>query len=277
MISAQRFVATDLDGTLFSSKHACSAANLAALRMLGERGVIRVIATGRSIYSAKKVLPPDMPIDYLVFSSGAGVMEWPTQQMLRAAHLSAENIRQTAQVFIEHQVDFMVHAPIPDNHYFWYHATQRENPDFLRRLNWYREMARPFDDSVWGLERACQFVAIEPAASGLAMYERVRPHLEPLTVIRATSPFDGESFWLEIFPNGVSKAAACEWIAQRHQINQRATLAIGNDYNDLALLAWGGTSYVVANAPPDLHAMYPAVASNDADGFSEAINLWIRY
>ena len=277
MIPAQRLVATDLDGTLFSSKQTCSAANLAALRMLGECGVIRIIATGRSIYSARKVLPLDMPIDYLVFSSGAGVMEWPTQQMLRVAHLSAEDIRRTAQVLIEHQVDFMVHAPIPDNHHFWYHATNRENPDFLRRLNWYREVAAPFDDSVWNLERACQFVAIEPAASGLAMYERVRPHLEPLAVIRATSPFDGESLWLEIFPSGVSKATACEWIAQRHQINQRATLAIGNDYNDLALLAWGGTSYVVANAPPDLHAMYPAVASNDADGFSEAINLWIRY
>lgn len=277
MIPAQRFVATDLDGTLFSSNHTCSAANLATLRMLGERGVIRVIATGRSIYSARKVLPLDMPIDYLVFSSGAGIMEWPTQQMLRVAHLSAEDIRQAAQVFIEHQVDFMIHAPIPDNHHFWYYATNRENPDFLRRIAWYREVARPFDDSVWTLERACQFVAIEPAASGLAMHDRVRPQLEPLTVIRATSPFDGESFWLEIFPNGVSKATACEWIAQRHQIRQTNTLAIGNDYNDLALLAWGGTSYVVANAPTDLRAMYPAVASNDADGFSDAINLWINH
>ncbi len=277
MIPAQRLVATDLDGTLFSSAHVCSPANLAMLHTLGEHGVIRVIATGRSIYSARKVLPPDMPIDYLVFSSGAGILEWPTQHMLRIAHLSAEDIRQTAQVFIEHDVDFMVHAPIPENHRFWYRMTGKENPDFQRRLDWYRDVAAPFDDSVWALRQACQFVAIEPAASGLAMYARVKSQLEPLSVIRATSPFDGESFWLEIFPNGVSKATACDWIAQQHQIHQSATLAVGNDYNDSALLAWGGTSYVVANAPAELHAMYAVVASNDADGFSEAINLWIKH
>ncbi len=272
---APRLVVTDLDGTLFNSRHQCSPANLATLRELGRRGVIRVIATGRSPYSAHHVLPPDFPIDYLVFSSGAGILAWPSQRLLLAHHLVAPDIQHAIQVFLAHDADFMLHEPIPDNHRFWYRASGRANPDFQRRREWYRDFAAPFDASAAAPERASQFVAIEPAASGLAFYERVAPLLAPLTVVRATSPFDGESFWMEIFPPHVSKADASAWIAARHQIPQAASLAVGNDYNDCALLEWGGVSVVVANAPAELKALYPSVASNDADGFSDAVKSWM--
>jgi len=45
---------------------------------------------------------------------------------------------------------------------------------------------------------------------------------------------------------------------------------VGNDYNDLDLLEWAGKSYVVENAPTDLKARFPAVASNNHGGVAEA-------
>ena len=41
---------TDLDGTLLRSDRTFAADDLAALRRLGECGVVRVVATGRSLF-----------------------------------------------------------------------------------------------------------------------------------------------------------------------------------------------------------------------------------
>ena len=95
-------------------------------------------------------------------------------------------------------------------------------------------------------------------------------------MILATSPLDGESRWLEVFPGEVSKAAAGCWLQGQHDIDLRHCMVIGNDYNDEAMLEWGVSPYVVANAPPALTARYPVVASNDDGGFADAVFDWLR-
>ena len=65
-------VITDLDGTLLNSGRIVSPENRRALERLGELGVVRVIATGRSLFSFNKVIERDFPVDYLLFSSGGG-------------------------------------------------------------------------------------------------------------------------------------------------------------------------------------------------------------
>jgi hydroxymethylpyrimidine pyrophosphatase-like HAD family hydrolase len=95
-------------------------------------------------------------------------------------------------------------------------------------------------------------------------------------VIRTTSPLDGASRWIEIFPLSVSKARGAEWVVRRHGIRDQDVLAVGNDYNDLDLLDWAAASYLVKNAPQPLHDLFPTVPSNDASGFSEAVSRWQR-
>jgi hydroxymethylpyrimidine pyrophosphatase-like HAD family hydrolase len=58
--------------------------------------------------------------------------------------------------------------------------------------------------------------------------------------------------------------------ASRHR-----ALSVGNDFNDLDLLAWAQTRFVVANAPPELTQRFPVVSSNNDDGVAEAIALWL--
>ena len=90
-------------------------------------------------------------------------------------------------------------------------------------------------------------------------------------VLRSTSPLDGASTWIEIFPLGVNKAAAAAWLWQRGSAPPLSSMAIGNDYNDLALLDWADASFVVGNAPAELRARYATVSSNEDAGFSEAV------
>ena len=73
-----KMVVTDLDGTLLNPQHQISDKDLQSLKLLGDKNIYRVIATGRSPYSLNKVLPADFPIDYLIFSSGSGIINWNT-------------------------------------------------------------------------------------------------------------------------------------------------------------------------------------------------------
>ena len=91
-----------------------------------------------------------------------------------------------------------------------------------------------------------------------------------LTVL-TTSPLDHRSRWIEIFPPAASKSLAAEWLRTRHGVDHDEVVAVGNDYNDRDLLEWARHAYVVANAAPSLRARYAVVASNDDEGFAEAM------
>jgi len=273
MTLADAMVVTDLDGTLLDSVGQLSAANRATLEALGARGVVRVVATGRNLYSALGTLPADMPIDYLVFASGAGTMEWPSRELLDARHLDEVQALAAARHMVTLGLDFMLHAGVPDNHRFWYHRTRADNADFDRRLGRYPDHAEPWPEEL-PAGPFSQLLAVQAPGCRVTRDE-LRAALSPLNVIRATSPLDHQSCWLEVFADGVSKAAGAAAVLERHRVGHARVLAIGNDFNDEELLAWAARPVVVANAPGELLDRYARVASNDDDGFTEAVADWL--
>jgi hypothetical protein len=261
---------TDLDGTLLRSDRTFAAADLEALRRLGECGVVRVLATGRSLFSFEKVRTHDLPLDYLVFSTGAGLAELPSGRIVRAQSLDPAQVRHACEVLRARGLDFMVQRPIPETHAFGFHASGRPNPDFDRRIALYERFAFPLDGDAAGFGPATQLVAILPPEGSPETLPEVRRLLPELTVIRTTSPLDHRSTWIEIFPASVSKGRTTAWLADRLGIPQARTVSVGNDYNDLDLLDWSATRFVTANAPADLRQRYPVVASHDEAGVSQA-------
>lgn len=262
-------VVTDLDGTLLNARQQVSRADWTTLKRLKKTGVVRVIATGRSLYSLRKVIPDDFPVDYVIFSSGLGLIDWPNQRVLFACSLAAAEVSKTVQILLNRQLDFMLHPPVPDNHYFRYYANGRENPDFWDRIQLYETYASPLDPVADHYVAASQIIAIHP--DGDALVEAIREELIPLNVVQTTSPLDHRSCWIEIFPPEVSKSATSARLADHLHINATEVLGIGNDYNDLDLLQWCGRSFVVANAPEYLSALFETAASYENSGFSDAV------
>ena len=273
----RRIVVTDLDGTLLNSSGEVSAGNIRALRELGREGVIRVVATGRSAHSAGRAVPRDLPVDFIVFSSGLNVVETATGRVVEEAGLSAPLTRIAGEFLQERGLDFMVHDPLPENHRFRYFRNRGEgsNPDFDRRIARYAEFAvadtepdRPVESS--------QLLAVCPRESGQAEYEAVREGLGGHHVVRTTSPMDHQSVWIEVFPYGVNKGSAVGRIMEYLGTAREGwrCLAVGNDYNDLELLRSADLPRVVGNAPEELRALYPEVGHHDRDGFAEAVREW---
>jgi hydroxymethylpyrimidine pyrophosphatase-like HAD family hydrolase len=261
-------VVTDLDGTLTRADHTVTPRNRQTLHRLGRHGIVRTIATGRSLHAARLVLDPEFPIDFLICSTGAGILDWHTQTLLWHRTLTADEVVTGAQRLHALGLDFMVHHPLPHSHRFSFHRTKKPDPDFERRLRLYDGHCEPIS-SFANLGPACQFLAIAPP--GDPRLDIVRREMPRQTVIRTTSPLDGASTWIEVFPAGVSKSTAAAWLCAHRQISPTTVLGIGNDFNDLDLLAWARYSFVVANAPPALRHDFPVTADTHDDGFSRAV------
>jgi hydroxymethylpyrimidine pyrophosphatase-like HAD family hydrolase len=258
-----RMLICDLDGTLLLRGAPFEASDVEALHAVGARGVVRVIATGRALATARKVIPAGFPIDYLVFSSGAGILDWGSQALLVSHTLQPEEAELAVGAFLAHELDFMIHAPIPEQHVFQFHRTGKPNADFDRRLARYAAHGRVFEHHA-ARSPASQLLAVCPRGDPEEPFETLKRELPGLSVIRATSPLDGRSMWIEAFAPGVSKSQASAWIAQAKGVARADTWAIGNDYNDWDLLSWAGRAAVVQDAPAAMRAEFTSVSSLSA-------------
>ena len=257
---------TDLDGTLARNDGSISPASLANLEALGERGVVRVVATGRSPFVARRVLRADFPIDYLVVSTGAGIYYWPKQELLKFSRLDSLLVEEIQTALIRHSLSFFLHAPVPRNHHFHFYESEKVPKDFHSRRTRYQAYGAPL---VAKVGEASQFLVVCEDEAEIEIFASLETQFPSCCIHRATSPIDGKSIWIEIFQKPVSKSEAAQWIAERHGVTAAESLAVGNDYNDIDLLAWAGQSFVVANAPKFLREKYQTVASNEEGGFSE--------
>lgn len=264
----RRIIITDLDGTLLNDKREVHENDYLLLKELGRDNHIRVVATGRSLYSVKRVLNEHFPIDYLLFSCGAGIVDWKTKELLKKSNLSYHQASQAVQILKDYKVDFMLHMPVPENHVFFYWQTNKDNADFIKRRNFYKAYAHPL--KTIRQQEYCQIVAILPVNRVLEL-DTIREEISFARTIRATSPLNHKDIWLEIFPFEVSKSLSSEWLCQYLGIEQKQTIAVGNDFNDLDLLDWAEKSFLVANAPEKLKKPYSVVSSNNNNGFSEAV------
>jgi hydroxymethylpyrimidine pyrophosphatase-like HAD family hydrolase len=273
---------TDLDGTLLNDDKQISAGDLAALAALGNRGVVRVIATGRSCFSFIRALEHldlpgphgSLPIDYVIFSTGAGIMAYPSMDLVCDHALSSSEVHRIAGWFDTCELDYMVHRPIPRTREFLFRSHGRVNPDFTARIELYRPWASSLGKTgINGFGRATQVLAIVPEQEALGVFERTSRELAGLSVVRATSPLDHHSLWIEVFPMGVSKSHGAAWLVGQLGMGPENVVAVGNDYNDLDLLEWAGKGFAVANAPADLKSRFATVPSNNCSGVAAAISV----
>lgn len=263
-------VATDLDGTLLNDEHKISEPNLKILHRLEQLNILRVVATGRSYYSFKQVIPEDFPIDFLAFSTGAGIMSWPDKQLIYSRYLEAKKVEAIARLLIMEKVDFMIHHAIPDNHYFDYCRFGYHNPDFDRRCIHYGVFGKPKSADTLNFFNATQVLAVFPPEKE-KLFNKISAAMKDVKVIKATSPLDKQSLWMEVFPEEVSKGKAVEWLCQQQGVDIENTLGVGNDFNDLDLLHATRYSYVVENAAMPLKKEFKATLSNNNDGFAKVV------
>lgn len=233
----------DLDGTLIGRDFIIPKKHLRALKMLKDNGWYLVAATGRNPYSIEKVLTDETPFDEVMFTTGVGVMRWPSREIIYSLTLSDDIVEKSITLFDDCEFDVMAQQPHPHNHHFLYLQKQSVSSDAQRRISLYKNFAQPATKDELMSCSAANIVAIGNPSDD--MWHKVIDALPEATVVRATSPLDGKSMWLEVYPKKAGKLNAAHSIASRLNINLADSVAVGNDYNDVDLLLACGKSYMV--------------------------------
>ncbi|WP_457566707.1 HAD hydrolase family protein [Caldithrix abyssi] len=256
----KKMLVLDFDGTLFQPGKFISDQDLKLLKALANMSVVRVIATGRSLFSLKKVIDMSFPIDYLILSTGVGILDWRSQKLIRSYDMEGGLVDEIIAILKRRRHSFFVHQPAPQNHKFFYYDGIAPRQDFTRRFELYRDFARPLKQRKRGMA-AGQILVISEELQQIK--EELQPLMHRINIIRTTSPLDGRSMWVEIFDKRVNKALAAQFLAERLNISVRNIVALGNDYNDLDLLNWAGSAFVVHTAPEELKEKFQIIKNAD--------------
>ncbi|MEI6274875.1 MAG: HAD-IIB family hydrolase [Prolixibacteraceae bacterium] len=267
-----KMVVTDLDGTLLQTDHSISQVDMDTLNLLGELGICRVAATGRNPFKLRRAIFPSHPFDYVICSSGACIIDWRSQEIIRAINFQEQISEQLIQYLIEKEYNFKVADCFPDNHnFFW--SKNHECPEIERYIQVHSEMGKAEEVIPGKKYSASQLLLFFPKKS--SRFDQVKKELlgrfNEISIIKTTSPLDEDWTWMEIYPKGISKAHGIEEICRLKRIQRSDTLGIGNDFNDLEMLNFTQLSYVVHNAPDELKEKFLISLPYHENGFSHAV------
>jgi Cof subfamily protein (haloacid dehalogenase superfamily) len=268
-----RLVATDLDGTFLKNDRSVSPNNLEALHLLGKNNIIRVAATGRNLKKVQEVLTTEMPFDYIVYSSGAGIFDWRQQNQVKFQNIGKHSVKKLIDTFIHGNYNFHAFYPAPENHMHWYHRGGNWCDEFERYFSFNNSYASELKPLSFPETELCQFLVIIPEDE--TKFQQFKSEIESvcadIRVIRSSSPITKGFIWIEVFHRSVSKGNGVKHICNLLEIKPNETLGIGNDYNDFDLLDFTGHSFLTENAPHEIKHLYPIVLSNENDAFANVI------
>jgi len=253
---ARRLIALDLDGTMLRRDGLMSPVVRGAVREVAEAGLHVVIATGRGIGTTMPIVSHlGLERGFVVCSNGAVTAELdpdepkgyrilevvtfdpgPALEMLRGSWPDAE-------VAVEEGgVGFKVSGPFPDG----------DLVGEVRVIPWAELSASP----------ATRVTFRSPTGTAqdfLELVERIGLHSVNYAV--------GFTAWLDINPEGVSKASALELVRRRLCVEPAQTAAVGDQRNDLEMLHWAARSVAMGNAPDEVKAIADEVTLDvDHDG-----------
>lgn len=279
-----RLIATDLDGTFLSSAGTVSEQNAVAVKAAQRAGITVVFATGRPVRWLEVIrdLPGGHPT--VIASNGAVLYDTAAGEfldrifldpavLLDAVHKIREAIPGAAFGFesgtsFAQEANYARSPPIGL-------LLPRQEPEQRR------DAAVAGGTEVTGdaeeLARGTDFVKM------LVQHRKIRPD-ELMERVRellgdaltATHSAGHDVGLVEVSAAGVSKASMLRRYCARLGVDARDVAAFGDMPNDVAMLAWAGMPYVVANAHPLLRrGQFPVVPANDESGVGRTIQGWL--
>ncbi|MCA1759025.1 MAG: HAD family hydrolase [Bacteroidales bacterium] len=272
-ITKIKLVATDLDGTFLKNDRSISAGNLKALQLLGEKKILRVVATGRNLRKVMEVIPDEVPFDFIVYSSGAGIYNWPEKKHMFHKNISRESSNQLIEYFRKKDYNFYAFDEAPENHRLWYHRGKNECEEFNLYFSFHNSFSEQLPTDRELENGLCQFMLIIPEDEEkfTSLKAEIEAQSPEIRVIRSSSPVTKGYIWVEVFHREVSKGHGVSHLCNLLGVHQNETFGIGNDYNDLDLLFYTAQSFLTENAPQEIRSKFTTVPSNENDAFAYAV------
>jgi Cof subfamily protein (haloacid dehalogenase superfamily) len=254
-----KLVATDLDGTLLHTDGTVTDRTRAALTAVEDLGITVVFVTGRPVRWMAELWQHVGAHGLAVCSNGGVVYDVP-----------AGAVRSTRPIPVDVglQVAGLMREAIPGTSF-----ALEKTTGFGKEPSFQPRRAIPEEMEVGPLDELFE----ETTVKLLARHEEMHPEefwarTEQLVGHLVTTTWSSVDALVEISAAEVTKASTLALLCDELAIAPDEVVAFGDMPNDLAMLAWAGTSYAMANAHPSVLDLAKRQApSNEDDGVAAVL------
>ncbi|MGE5608227.1 MAG: Cof-type HAD-IIB family hydrolase [Bacillota bacterium] len=270
-----RMIAIDLDGTLLSPDGTVSARNKAAIHRALKAGLLICFATGRNWTESQTVLDAVAHYDTAVFVGGAMVVDTKNRKTLHRTAMQPELAREVCKVLeglgqaalalqdtVRVGVDYLATAGVELNEATrnWMEVTTAT----VRLVPRLAEYAHPHTIRV-GIVAAKDEVK--------KVRQVLKEHFGDRILCQVLYVPAYAVEVLEVFDPAVNKWEGVLHVARSHDIRPEQIIAIGDDVNDLPMIAKAGLGVAMGNGKPEvLAAAKRVIGTNQEDGLAKFLD-----
>ena len=266
-----KMLVIDIDGTLLTPQRQISERTRMAIRAAQEEGIVVTLATGRR-YTNTAPLADALGLSIpLIVCDGALILQHPQITIVHTQTLSATVAQAAVEILARHGVQPVVHHMNGVQEEVWTGPTELDNAWIADYFATFPEQLRRFP-----LETICRNQPDPLRVVAFASEEEIYtldPEISALDCSwNAIKQGNYGSAEMAIMHRECSKASGMAYLAKSLNIALEQVMAIGDNNNDLEMLAAAGWSVAMGQASESIKAAACAVtASNAEDGVAQAI------
>ena len=255
-----RLVATDLDGTLLDPSGGVSARTSKAVAAAREAGIHVVPITGRPPPAMWHLADQAGLGPFGVCSNGAVLVDVDSRTVIEVEIIASEIANGLIDLLRSELPGVLLACDNLD--VFTY-----EKGFFATPVDWDEVMCEVSDIRATARDGCVKLVARASGYTAPELIDYLEDHLAELAHV-TTSGLD----WVDIGAVHVSKAYAVQRLCDRLGVHLGEVIAVGDNHNDLSVLAWAGIAMAPANAIPEVLAVaHRVLPANGEDGVAELL------
>ena len=268
-----RLLAIDIDGTLLNPQFEISAVDMAALRRLNREGVEVVLVTGRR-HTFALPIAKQFGFDLWLISSNGAVTRSLSGETFHRDLLPASTCLSLCGEMKDFRGNTVLTFDIESKGAIVLEHMNELNASIQRWLEKnlaYIDFVIPIEKSITSDPVQAMFCgpigrmheALDRLASGSTAHN--------ITVLRTEYPVRDLSI-VDVLNQGCSKGHALERWAKYRGFPREQVMAIGDNYNDIEMLAFAGLPFIMGNASEELRGHgWHVTRSNAENGVAAAI------
>jgi Cof subfamily protein (haloacid dehalogenase superfamily) len=268
-----RLLGVDIDGTLLNPEFKISPGDLAGLRRAHAAGVEVVLVTGRR-HTFALPIAQQLGFDLWVISSNGAVTRSLAGETFHRDLLPSETCRKLCLQMREFRGNMVLTFDTDAKGAIVLEHMKELSASIQRWLEknlQYIDFVIPIEDAITRDPVQAMFCGSIPrmqqalatlSASGLE---------KDITVLRTEYPARDLSM-VDVLNQGCSKGHALERWAGYRGIPRKEVMAIGDNYNDIEMLAFAGVPFIMGNAVEELRRNgWTVTLPNDQNGVAAAV------
>lgn len=267
-----KLIASDIDETLVDQLKNVPQRNREAIAKSKDMGLVVMLATGRGPYELNEIPDQAGVIDddrFIICCNGAVVVEAKSKEIVSSLPLDFKYAKAVFEYCKDHDLQFFVYTL--DEKY-------AINLDPIEKSNEYTNdtKVREIEDGNIDFLKDELILKALIKKADMDFLHSIEVDIAAITDYDVEIAYSSDMF-MEINAQGVNKGVALKKVCDHYGIDLSQVLAIGDNYNDVAMLETAGTSVAVANAHLQVKdvADFVTSATNSEGAVGEAIEKFV--